>query len=306
VAGARALLIANRHSRTGSADLSAARRVLAEHGLEVVERQCARSDDVPDAIRREGSGVDLVILAGGDGTMNSAVDALVECKLPLAILPTGTANDLARTLGIPTDLEQAAAVIGGGRRHRIDLGCVNGKYFFNAASIGLSAEVTRHHTKERKRRFWVFAYVLSLRDAWRHTRPFRARLRCDGRPLRLRAIQITVGNGRHYGGGMTVSEDAAIDDGWLDVYCLRPGSFWSLLALFPALRLGRLRHRESVRVLRGRAIEVRTRRTLPVNTDGDLTTYTPADFRVVRGALEVVVPASFQSSAKVEDHAAAE
>ena len=227
---------------------------------------------MPDAIRRDCREVDLVILAGGDGTMNSAVDALVECKLPLGILPTGTANDLARTLEIPTDLAAAAAVIGDGRRHAIDLGWVNGKYFFNAASIGLSAEVTRHHTKERKRRFWVFAYVLSLRDAWRHTRPFRARLRCDGRSTRLRAIQITVGNGRHYGGGMTVSENAAIDDGWLDVYCLRPGSFWGLLALFPALRLGRLRHRESVHVMRGRTIEVHTRRTLPVNTDGDLTT----------------------------------
>ena len=95
-----------------------------------------------EAIRRECGAVDLVILAGGDGTMNSAVDALVECKLPLGILPTGTANDLARTLEIPTDLAAAAAVIGAGRRHAIDLGCVNGKYFFNAASIGLSAEVT--------------------------------------------------------------------------------------------------------------------------------------------------------------------
>ena len=306
MAGPRALLIVNRHSRSGSGDLSAAREVLAEHGLGVVERECARSDEVPEAIRRACDAVDLVILAGGDGTMNSAADALVECKLPLGILPTGTANDLARTLDIPTDLAAAAAVIGAGRRHAIDLGCVNGKYFFNAASIGLSAEVTRHHTKERKRRYWVFAYLLSVRDAWRHTRPFRAQLRCDGRLTRLRAIQITVGNGRHYGGGMTVSEDAAIDDGWLDVYCLRPGSFWGLLALFPALRLGRLRHRESVHVMRGRTIEVRTPRTLPINTDGELTTRTPADFRVVPGALEVVVPATYRSSAKVEDHAAAQ
>ena len=302
----RALLIANRHSRTGTADLSAVRAVLASHGLEVVERQCERSADVPDTIRRERAGVDLVVLAGGDGTMNAAADALVESRLPLGILPTGTGNDLARTLDIPTDLEAAATVIGVGRRHRVDLGWVNGKHFFNAASIGLSAEVTRHHTKERKRRYWVFAYVLSLRDAWRHTRPFRARLTCDGRSIRLRAIQITVGNGRHYGGGMTVREDAAIDDGWLDVYCLRPGSFWSLLALFPALRLGRLRHRESVHVMRGRRIEVRTRRRLPVNTDGELTTRTPAEFRVLPGALEVLVPASYQSSAEVANDAAAE
>lgn len=306
MAGSRALLIANRHSRTGDADLSTVRKVLASHGLEVVERQCERSADIGDAIRRDCRTVDLVILGGGDGTMNAAVEALVECGLPLGILPTGTGNDLARTLDIPTDLEEAAAVIGAGRRHAIDLGWVNGKHFFNAASIGLSAEVTRHHTKERKRRYWIFAYVLSLRDAWRNTRPFRARLICDGRRMRLRAIQVTVGNGRHYGGGMTVSDNAAIDDGWLDVYCLRAGSFWSLLMLFPALRLGRLRCGESVHVTRGREVEVHTRRRLPVNTDGELTAHTPAEFRVVRGALTVFVPASYRSTPKVPDHAAAE
>jgi YegS/Rv2252/BmrU family lipid kinase len=238
--------------------------------------------------------------------MNAAADALLDCGLPFGILPTGTANDLARTLAIPSDLVAAAGVIGAGRRHRIDLGRVNGKHYFNAASIGLSAEVTRHHTVERKRRYRLFAYFFSLRDAWRTHRPFSARLRCDGQSMRLRAIQITVGNGRHYGGGMTVSEDAAIDDGWLDVYCLRPGSWWRLLALFPALRLGRLRRRESVHVLRGRTIEVHTRRRLPINTDGELTARTPAEFRVVPGALTVFVPASYESIAKVPDHAAAE
>lgn len=306
MAGLRALLIVNRRSREGDTDLSAALAALAAQGLSLREGSFEQPDEIDRTIRAEADNVDLVILAGGDGTMNAAADALVDCGLPFGILPTGTANDLARTLGIPSDLAAAAAVIGAGRRHRIDLGRVNGKHYFNAASIGLSAEVTRHHTDERKRRYWLFAYVLSLRDAYRTTRPFRAELSCDGRRTRLRAIQITVGNGRHYGGGMTVSENAAIDDGWLDVYCLRPGSFWSLLALFPALRLGRLRHRESVHVMRGRTIEVRTRRQLPINTDGELTTRTPAEFRVVRGALEVVVPSTYRSSARTPDHAAAE
>lgn len=306
MAGSRALLIVNRRSRAGDGDLSAAIAMLEARGLSVRVCRFDQPGEIDSTIRSQVGEVDLVILAGGDGTMNAAADALVDCGLPFGILPTGTANDLARTLDIPTDLTEAAAVIGGGRRHPIDLGRVNGKHYFNAASIGLSAEVTRHHTVERKRRYWLFAYFLSLRDAWRTTRPFRARLICDGRRMRLRAIQVTVGNGRHYGGGMTVSEDAAIDDGWLDVYCLRPGSFWSLLMLAPALRLGRLRCGESVHVTRGRIVEVHTRRRLPINTDGELTTHTPARFQVVRGALTVFVPGSYQSMAKVEDHAAAE
>jgi YegS/Rv2252/BmrU family lipid kinase len=304
LAETKALLIVNRHSRSGTGDLSPALEVLATNGIRVIERECNRSHEVPAVIRGECANVDLVILAGGDGTMNAASEALVECRLPFGILPTGTANDLARTLQIPTDLAEAAAVITSDRRHAIDLGWVNGKHFFNAASVGLAAEIVRHHTAERKRRFWIFAYVLSVRDAYRTTRPFRARLRCDGRELRLRAMQITVGNGRHYGGGMTVSEDAAIDDGWLDVYCLKPGSFWRLLILFPALRVGRLRPNEAVHVMRGRVIELITRRPMPINTDGELTMTTPAEFRVVPRALEVFVPASYQSMRKDDGPAA--
>ncbi len=303
MAARRALLIANRHSRTGDRDLSAALEVLTSGGVTILERLCDRSDEVAEVIRSDGAGVDLVILAGGDGTMNAAAEALVERQLPLGILPTGTGNDLARTLRVPTDLPKAAATIVEAHQRRIDLGRANQQYFFNAASIGLAAEVTRHHTAERKRRLWLLAYVLSVRDAWRTTRSFRARLRCDGRTLRVRALQVTVGNGRHYGGGMTVRADAAIDDGWLDVYALKPRRFWRLLLLFPALRFGWLHRSEAALVLRGRTVEVGTRRALPVNTDGELTTSTPARFTVVPRALSVFVPAADQSSGEADDRA---
>ncbi len=104
---------------------------------------------------------------------------------------------------------------------------------------------------------------------------------------------------------MTVSEDAAIDDGWLDVYCLRPGSFWRLLPLFPALRLGRLRRSETALRHARAVVEVSTRRPMPVNTDGELTTTPRREFRVVPRALEVFVPASYQPSGGEDGHAAA-
>jgi diacylglycerol kinase (ATP) len=299
VAAARALFIVNRRSRSGESDLAPAIELLRARGIIVHECQVEAPDEIGGAIRRERDAVDLVILAGGDGTMNAAADALAESSLPLGILPTGTGNDLARTLGIPTVLSEAAAVIGDDDRRQIDLGRVNDKHFFNVASIGLSAELPRHHTAERKRRFWIFAYVLSVRDAYRTTRPFRARLRCDGREVRLRAIQISIGNGRHYGGGMTIAEDAAIDDARLHVSCLRPQSFWRLMALFPALRRGRLEHQQAVLLLRGREIEVKTRRPMPINTDGEITTQTPARFVVVPKAITVLAPA--EPSARKEE-----
>jgi diacylglycerol kinase (ATP) len=292
VAGTRALFIVNRHSRSGGGDLSAALRSLEGHGFEVHSRPVDRPTEIPEVIRGEADEVDMVILAGGDGTMNAAADVLVECQLPLGIVPTGTANDLARTLGIPLAIPDAIDVIIEGHLRAIDLGRVNGKHFFNVASLGLSAELIRHHTNERKRRWWIFAYVFSVIDAYRTTRPFRALVRCNGRTLRLRAIQIAVGNGRHYGGGMTVSEHAAIDDEQLDIYVIKTVSFWGLIALFPKLRWGRLQESEAVSVMRGSEIEIRTRKPMPINTDGEVTRRTPARFEVVPKALAVFVPAA--------------
>ncbi|MHC5828099.1 MAG: diacylglycerol kinase family protein, partial [Nostoc sp.] len=111
--------------------------------------------------------VELVIIGGGDGTLNAAVDALVDTQLPLGILPLGTANDLARTLEIPNSLSEACKIIAYGNLHRIDLGWVNGKHFFNVASLGLSVKITERLTKEVKRRWGIFAYAATaLQVIW--------------------------------------------------------------------------------------------------------------------------------------------
>lgn len=286
----RALLVTNRRSLAGAGDLSQGIERLEAAGIEVRRHSVDDPLAIPGIIRSEGADVDLLVLGGGDGTMNIAADALVELRKPVGIIPVGTANDLARTLGLPVAVPEACGVIAAGLTRRIDLGRANGKHFFNVASIGLAAEVTRHHQGARKKWLRVLSYPLSVWDAFQTTRPFRARLRCDASEIRLRTIQITVGNGRYYGGGMTIAEDAAIDDQRLDVYCLKPLSFWTLLILFPALRRGRLKDREPIFVTRGREVEVRTSRRLRVNTDGELTTRTPVLFEVAAHALEVFVP----------------
>ncbi|HEX6144897.1 MAG TPA: lipid kinase [Geminicoccaceae bacterium] len=286
----QALLVANRQSLAGATDLSEGLARLKGAGISVDEHTVDDPLLIPGLIAAKAPSHDLIVIGGGDGTMNLAADALVAAGKPLGIIPIGTANDLARTLGIPPSVPEACAVIAAGRTRRIDLGRANGSHFFNVASIGLSAEVARHHRGARKRWLKVLSYPLSVWDAFQTTRPFRAWLRCDDQEIRVRAIQITVGNGRHYGGGMTIAEDAAIDDQRLDVYCLKPLSFWTLLILFPALRRGRLGNLEPILVMRGSEVEVRTRRTLRVNTDGELTTRTPVLFEVAPHALEVFVP----------------
>jgi diacylglycerol kinase (ATP) len=299
----RALLLVNRLSRSGDADLSAAVGCLQAAGLEVLPFAIERPQDIPTLIRAHRCRVDLVIVGGGDGSMNAAADAVLEIGVPMAVLPLGTANDLARTLGIPSALEEACAVAANGLRHRIDLGEVNGKHFFNVASIGLSVAVAHMIDAETKRRWGTAGYALTVVKALRDHRPFRVRIRCDGRFLQVRSIQIAVGNGRHYGGGLTVASDAAIDDHMLDLYSIGPTGLLRLALLAPALRTGRHGEFEGVHLLRGRHIELETSRPMPVNTDGEVTTHTPAVFRILPAALEMMVPAAFVQSSGEADAA---
>ncbi|MDX1655781.1 MAG: lipid kinase [Candidatus Competibacteraceae bacterium] len=291
----RALLIANPKSRSGEEALDAGLKRLRDTGLELLEAVPDGPGGIPELIRRHRDRVDRVILGGGDGTLNCAAPALVETGLPLGVLPLGTANDLARTLMIPADLEAACRIIGEERLHTIDLGEVNGHYFFNVANIGLGVRVTRALTAEVKQRWGVLSYARSVALALRENKAFRARILLDKRKLRVRSIQIAVGNGRFYGGGMTVAEEAAIDDGLLFLYSLKPGPWWRLALLAPALKLGPRGQEQDVRLLRGREIEIRTRKRMEVVADGEPVTQTPARFRVLRGAVKVYVPWEYLS-----------
>ncbi|MBW4688028.1 MAG: lipid kinase [Komarekiella atlantica HA4396-MV6] len=286
----RALLLVNRHARQGQKSLSEAINYLKTLGFSVIEESIEDPKHLSEVIVRYQQQVDLVIIGGGDGTLNAAVDALVDTQLPLGILPLGTANDLARTLGIPNSLLEACKIIAYGDLRRIDLGWVNGKHFFNVASLGLSVKITQRLTKEVKRRWGIFAYAATALQVIWEARPFSAEIVLNGKSLRVKTVQIAVGNGRYYGGGMTVVHDATIDDQRLDLYSLEIKHWWQIILLLPAMRQGRHIHRQGVRALHGQEIEVYTRKPRPINTDGEITTYTPAHFRVIPKAVAVLVP----------------
>ena len=286
----RALLLVNRHARHGQNRITEAIKQLKKLGFDLQEESMDNPQQLPELIRRYQNRVDLVIIGGGDGTLNAAADALVETQLPLGILPLGTANDLARTLEIPDSLPEACKIIAQGQLRRIDLGWVNGKHFFNVASMGLSVQITERLTKETKRRWGVFAYAITALQALWKARPFRAEIRIEGESIRVKTVQIAVGNGRYYGGGMAVAHDATIDDRRLDLYSLELKHWWQIIALLPAMRGGRHTDFPGVRALRGQEIQVYTNKPRPINTDGEITTYTPADFRVIPQALAVLVP----------------
>jgi YegS/Rv2252/BmrU family lipid kinase len=286
-----ALLIVNRQARNGGAAIDAALAVLRQAGWQLTEHSSRPGETAAAAIRaRAGEGFTAVLLGGGDGTLNAAAPALMETGLPFGILPLGTANDLARSLDIPPDPVAAARIIAGGRLQPIDLGEVNGHPFFNVASIGFSAQLAAGLGQDEKKRWGKLGYALAAFRLLRRVRPFTAWLTHDGTTERVRTIQVSVGNGRHYGGGMTVASHARPDDGKLDVYSLELDHWWRLLALLPALRRGTHGEWKDVRAFPTTACELRTRRPMPVNTDGEINTHTPARFRLLPRAVRVFVP----------------
>lgn len=291
-AGKPALLIVNtrsRRGRDGAAD--AAADALEHRGIPLLRRSCEDRDGLAALIHHLAGEVGSVVLGGGDGTLNAAASVLRETGLTLGILPLGTANDLARTLGIPPGITQAAAIIAEGRTRRIDLGCVNGHHFFNVASMGLSVEITHRLTGVMKRRWGRLAYPLAAAAVVASARRFSAAIICDGRVTHTKSMQIAVGNGRLFGGGMVIEQGARIDDQRLDLCSLEPRARWRLLLMARAFRTGSQGDSREMRRLCCRALEVHTRRPRHVNTDGDITTRTPAVFSVVPQAVTVFVPA---------------
>ena len=287
----KALLIVNGRARNGGTALDGPKSILAEAGIAVVDCPCSDGDDAAAVIQaRAGEGFTEVVVGGGDGTMNAAAPGLVATGLPFGILPLGTANDLARSLAIPPDPAAAAAVIAAGRQRPIDLGQVNGHYYFNVASIGFSAVLARELSAEAKKRWGVLGYAITAFRILRRMRPFTVTIEHDGGRERTKTIQVAVGNGRHYGGGMTVDAEARPDDGRLDVYSLEIDHWWRLIALAPSLRRGTHGAWSDVRTLRTTECTLLTRRPMRVNADGEIVTETPAQFRVVPGAVRVFAP----------------
>lgn len=252
----------------------------------VTTRSC---DHLTQTLHRHGPEADRIVIGGGDGTISQALPHLLDLGKPLAVLPLGTANDFARSLGLPRDTFAAAQIALDGPIHNVDVGVVNGRHFINVASVGVAAEVSQVQSKEMKRSWRLFSYAISLLRAAIRSRPFRVDLTIDKDwTWTGLAYQVSVANGRYHGGGLTVAEHAAIDDGRLNVYFVVPGTFWQLVAAITHLKFG-LTKPEILQRRSGRHVTIRTRRPRPVNADGEIGTATPAEITLLPKALSVIV-----------------
>ena len=289
----RVAVVVNTASRTGAQALPLVESALRGTSEHVVVHPAHGGAELASAL--EAAMVeqpDLLVVGGGDGTIGCAAGLVAHTDTTLGVLPLGTANDFARTLEIPTTLAGAVDTLVNGKVVDVDLGRVDGRAYLNVASLGLSVAVAGRLTPGLKRRLGRFAYPVATLAAYRGHRPFAARIELDdGTVLELEDLmQVAVGNGRHYGGGLTVSPAASIDDHVLDVYAVTQGRLREHVSIARLLRTGHLVEHERVHHLTARRLRLVTAEPLDVNLDGEVAATTPATFEVDRNALHVVVP----------------
>ncbi|MEI7178370.1 lipid kinase [Pectobacterium carotovorum] len=283
--GPTALLFINKQARNGDSSARYVKELLQQSQVGIVEPDEKDTGSCSDIIRAYADRVDFVIIGGGDGTLNSAAPGLVDTGLPL-----GTANDFARTVGIPREIRQAVQVIANGQRRAVDLGEVNGHLFFNVSSIGFSAALARGLSAKSKKRWGTLGYALAAFKLLKQSRPFRVEIEHDGIKERVKTVQVSVGNGRFYGGGMAVADSAAPDDGRLDVYSLEVSHWWEMVALIPFIRKGTHGRWRKVRAFSARELTLSTSKPHDINADGELIGKTPAVFGIREKAIQVFAP----------------
>jgi YegS/Rv2252/BmrU family lipid kinase len=289
----RVLLAVNARARRGREAREQAAEAFRALGHEVVQI----TKDIPpgelsNTIREYKDRVDAVVVGGGDGTLLTAIDGLVESKLPLVILPLGTFNELARTLGVPQDPAAVAALLDDGAPVQLDVGRVNGVSYFNEASVGLSTRVTRLQTGEVKRRLGMLAIPVTTLRALRWARPMHLEIESeDGSKRVVRALQLTVANSYRFG-GVVENPDASLEDGQLWLYSIDVRNWWHTLGILLAVALRRFPDAPDTLAVRGRRFVVRSvhGRTHQVNADSEPATQLPAEYTILNRAVTVLVP----------------
>lgn len=254
--------------------------------------ETAKSKQVPKAIRNAiDEGAELIYVWGGDGSVQQAVDTIAGTGVSLAILPAGTANSLARALGIPIDLEAAIAIGAGTTRRTLDVGTVNGEHFVVMAGAGFDASLMRDTSASDKAKLGKLAYIRSARQHL-SDKLVQTTIKVDGEQwFRGRVSCVLVGNvGRVMGGGVAFAH-AEPDDGRLEVGIVSARNAWDWGKVAARMATGHPERSRLVETTAARRIKIRFDTPVLYELDGGVRTATDRlDIRVVPAALTVSVP----------------
>ncbi len=249
------------------------------------------------ALRR---GCEMIVAAGGDGTLNEVVNGIGAAKptVRLGLIPLGTGNDFARTLGLPTDLDEAIAVLAAGHTRAVDLVRVTSdkvRYFVNVSAGGFSGLVAEKLTPAMKKTWGPLAYLRSAVAALPQLRAYRTRISFTRRKRSTASVfslyNVVIANGRYVGGGTLIAPEASIDDGLLDVILIKERSAAELTLLAAKVALGHHLSSDAIVFRRAAKVTVNSRPGMWFNVDGELVGNEPAAFEVLPRALQFVVAA---------------
>ena len=285
-----AALIVNAKSRKGRKLFRKAAEIARTFPFKVDSYPVRNPKLLEDAVRKAlKARPDIVILGGGDGTVSGLVDLLVGQDVALGVLPLGTANSFARTLGIPLEVEGAMQVIRDGHFRRIDLGMVDDDYFANCAAIGISPMIAE--TVPHKLKGWGgrFGYLIWAVYQFFRFRPFTLIVGDGEGEKRLHVVEVRISNGPYHGGTELV-DDAEPDSGEIVVQAVighvKRRLVWNWFASFFRLEA----RKETVESFSGKALLVRTEPPLAISIDGEVLAKTPVTAKVAAHVIDVAAP----------------
>ena len=288
----RALIIVNPATGGGRS----ARRRLAQVIAALERRGCIAivrraGPDIGDAERlaREAEAdVDIIVAAGGDGTLNAVVNGIAAAPRPVALLPLGTANVLAREIALPREPERLAKLIAEGPVRAVRLGRVDRRLFLTTASSGFDAEIVAAVDPRLKRRLGRVAFLWAILLCLCRYRGGELSVRVDGTDHR--AAAVIAAKGRFYAGSFVIAPDADLAEPMLDLVLFRRSGRLAIIRYLAALLLDRLPRRRDITLLRCSEALVSSTDSIPVQADGDIVAHLPVSIGIAEKPLWLVRP----------------
>ncbi|MFX0113373.1 MAG: diacylglycerol/lipid kinase family protein [Candidatus Hodarchaeota archaeon] len=271
------------------------KKTLAKIGIDTAYEQTAKSLDARDIAKRAAAtaNYDMIIAAGGDGTVNEVANGLIGSDIPLGCLPSGTGNDITSSFGVPMDTVAACLLLARGKRRKMDMGRIISKrrerFFLGVSGIGFDAEVTKVANETGKRYMTgTLPYLVSVFRVLRKFTPIGFKIDSKEFTAEFEGMMVPVGNGPMYGGHMKIVPSACLDDGMFDLLIAGKMPRFHLIRLLSQVYEGRHVEDRAVAVRKTSQFDISADRPTLVMADGEIIGHLPVRFETIPNALSVI------------------